>query len=155
MSAILKDPLLRLRPMRAADVPEVMRVEQAAYDHPWTGGIFQDCLRVGYSCWVCERGARLVGHSVMSVAVGEAHVLNVCVDPDMQGRGLGRRLLERVLNVARERHADTAFLEVRVSNTRAIALYESVGFREIGTRRGYYPDHSGREDARIYAKSLI
>ena len=70
----------------------------------------------------------------MSVAVGEAHVLNVCVEPDMQGQGLGRKLLERMLTVARERHADTAYLEVRVSNERAIALYESMGFREVGHR---------------------
>jgi ribosomal-protein-alanine N-acetyltransferase len=110
---------------------------------------------VGYSCWVCEQGGRLVGHSVMSVAVGEAHVLNVCVDPAMQGLGIGRRLLDRVLNVARERNADTAYLEVRVSNERAIALYESVGFCEIGQRPGYYPHSHGREDARVYAKALV
>ena len=155
MSAILKDPLLQLRPMRPDDVPDVMTVEEAAYEHPWTAGIFRDCLRVGYSCWVCEQGGRLVGHGVMSVAVGEAHVLNVCVDPAMQGLGIGRRLLERLLGIARERSADTAYLEVRVSNARAIALYESAGFCEIGQRSGYYPDAHGREDARVYAKALV
>jgi ribosomal-protein-alanine N-acetyltransferase len=155
MNAILKDPQLRLRPMRSDDLARVMAVEEAAYDHPWTEGIFRDCLRVGYSCWVCEYAGGLVGHSVMSVAVGEAHVLNVCIEPGMQGLGLGRKLLERMLTVAHERHADTAYLEVRVSNERAIALYESMGFREVGHRRDYYPHSRGREDARVYAKPLL
>jgi ribosomal-protein-alanine N-acetyltransferase len=90
----------------------------------------------------------------MSVAVGEAHILNLCVAPAWQGEGLGRRLLERLLGVARQHHADTAYLEVRMSNDKAIALYESVGFREIGRRRGYYPHQVGREDALVYAKTL-
>jgi ribosomal-protein-alanine N-acetyltransferase len=92
---------------------------------------------------------------VLSVAVGEAHVLNVCVHPDWQGRGLGRRILDRLLRLAREHEADTAFLEVRASNTVAQRLYESAGFNEIGVRRGYYPARVGREDAVVYAKTLI
>ena len=154
MSAILKDPLLRIRPMRAEDLPAVMAVELAAYEHPWTEGIFRDCLRVGYCCWVCEHGDRPIGHGVMSVAVGEAHVLNLCIDPRWQGEGLGRQMLERLLRVARQHHADTAHLEVRMSNDKAIALYESVGFREVGRRRGYYPHQVGREDALVYSKTL-
>ena len=154
MSAILKDPLLRIRPMRDEDLPPVMEAELAAYDHPWTEGIFRDCLRVGYSCWVCERGEHLIGHGVMSVAAGEAHILNLCITPAWQGEGLGRRLLERLLGIAIQRHADTAFLEVRPSNDKAIGLYESVGFREVGRRRDYYTNRVGREDAVVYAKAL-
>ena len=97
----------------------------------------------------------MVGHGVLSVAVGEAHILNVCVHPDWQGRGFGRRILERMLRLAREHEADTAFLEVRVSNTVAQRLYESAGFNEIGLRRGYYPSDNGREDAVVYAKALL
>jgi ribosomal-protein-alanine N-acetyltransferase len=141
--------------MEAADVPAVLAVERAGYPHPWTEGIFRDCLRAGYCCWVLEVEERMVGHGVLSVAVGEAHILNVCVHPDWQGRGLGRRILERMLRLAREHEADTAFLEVRVSNTVAQRLYESAGFNEIGLRRGYYPSDNGREDAVVYAKALL
>jgi ribosomal-protein-alanine N-acetyltransferase len=115
----------------------------------------RDCLRVGYSCWVCELGNDLVGHAVMSIAVGEAHLLNICVGPGWQGRGLGRRLLRRMLRIARERDADTMFLEVRVSNDAAQGLYEAEGFAEVGRRRDYYPARYGREDAIVYAKAIL
>jgi ribosomal-protein-alanine N-acetyltransferase len=90
----------------------------------------------------------------MAIAAGECHVLNVCVHPQWQGRTLGRRLLRRLLAVGRSHNADTAFLEVRVSNRTAIGLYESEGFCEVGIRRGYYPAVEGREDAIIMARSI-
>ena len=154
MSAILSDPFLQMRPMHVDDLANVMQTERAAYEHPWTEGIFRDCLRVGYCCWVCELERSPIGHAVMSVAVGEAHILNVCVAPEWQGKGLGRRLLERLLRIAVQHHADTAYLEVRVSNQSARNLYESSGFGEIGVRRDYYPAHPAREDAAVYARVL-
>lgn len=154
MSAVLNDPQFKLRPMRADDLITVMAVELRAYPHPWTEGIFRDCLRVGYQCWVAELGNELVGYSVMSVAVGEAHVLNLCIAPERHGQGLGRRLLRRMLRLAGELHADTAYLEVRESNAAARRLYESLGFGQVGQRRDYYPDDEGREDAVVYAKTL-
>jgi ribosomal-protein-alanine N-acetyltransferase len=86
----------------------------------------------------------------MSIAVGEAHLLNLCVSPQEQNQGIGRKLLEHVISVAKS-HADTMFLEVRPTNTAAIFLYESVGFNEIGVRKGYYPAKNGREDAIMFA----
>jgi ribosomal-protein-alanine N-acetyltransferase len=154
MSAVIKEPEIALRPMGEKDIPAVLAVETAAYPHPWTEGIFRDCLRVGYCCWVAERAGAVVGHGVMSVAVGECHVLNVCIHPDWQGRQLGRRMLRWLLAIARGHRAETAFLEVRVSNHPAIALYESEGFCEVAVRRGYYPADKGREDAVIMARSL-
>jgi len=140
--------------MSDEDVDEVMSVEREAYPFPWTAGIFRDCLRVGYCCWVCTLGEQIIGYGVMSVAAGEAHILNLCVKPKMQGQGLGRRLMNRLLTLAREHHAEEVFLEVRASNTPALRLYESIGFNEIGTRRSYYPAANGREDAIILAYSL-
>jgi len=102
----------------------VLAVERPATRTPGPKD-FRDCLRAGYCCWVLEQDGRMIGHGVLSVAVGEAHVLNVCVHPDWQGRGLGRRILDRMLRLAREHEADTAFLEVRASNTVAQHLYES------------------------------
>jgi ribosomal-protein-alanine N-acetyltransferase len=154
MSAILEEPIPFIRAMRSDDVARVMQIEHHAYSHPWTEGILRDCLRVGYSCWVCEIGNDIVGHLVMSIAIGEAHLLNVCVAPDRQRQGIGRRLLRRAQRVAAERNADTIFLEVRDSNRAAQRLYEAEGFGEIGRRRDYYPAHVGREDAVVYAKAL-
>ena len=155
MSAVLQEPTPLIRPMRPEDVGEVIAVEHSAYTHPWSEGILRDCLRVGYSCWVCELGDAIVGHAVMSVAIGEAHLLNICVGPRWQGRGVGRRLLRRLLRIARERNADTMFLEVRASNVGARGLYESEGFGEIGRRRDYYPADRGREDAIVYARAML
>jgi ribosomal-protein-alanine N-acetyltransferase len=155
MSAVLEEPFAIIRTMSRRDIPAVLDVERRAYTHPWTEGILRDCLRVRYSCWVCERGDEIVGHAVMSIAVGEAHLLNLCIDPEQQRRGIGRRMLHRLLRVARERQVDTLFLEVRASNFPARQLYEAEGFAEIGERRGYYPAHGGREDALLYAKPLL
>lgn len=144
----------RLRFMREDDLGAVLVNERASYSHPWSQGIFQDCLRTDYHCWVLERAKQVVGHGILQVAVGEAHILNLCIHPDHQGTGLGRALLRRLLSEATQRNADTAFLEVRESNRPAIRLYEALGFNEIGRRRHYYPAARGREDAIMMARAL-
>jgi ribosomal-protein-alanine N-acetyltransferase len=154
MSAVVREPALVLRRMGEDDILAVLAVERAAYPYPWTEGIFRDCLRVGYACWVATRGSDFLGHGVMQVAAGESHILNLCVHPQWQRRRLGRHMLRRMLAAARAQDADTAFLEVRASNRPAIGLYESEGFCEVGVRRGYYPAENGREDAIIMAKPL-
>jgi ribosomal-protein-alanine N-acetyltransferase len=92
---------------------------------------------------------------MLSLAADEAHVLNVCVDPLVQSRGHGRRLLRELVRVARQRGAVRVFLEVRPSNAPAIALYHSEGFNEIGRRPRYYPADNGREDALVMAMELV
>lgn len=154
MSAILKDEAMRLRPMREADVAAVMEIERRAYAFPWTSGIFRDCLRVGYCCWILEQEGVIQAYGIMSVGAGEAHILNICVRPESQGRGLGRRVLTHLLNLARRYHADTALLEVRPSNEPALRLYRSLGFNEVAIRKNYYPHPNGREDALILMRAL-
>lgn len=144
-----------MRPMRQGDIEAVAEMERRAYPFPWSAGIFRDCLRAGHHCWVLEAGATLIGYGVLSTGAGEAHILNVCVDPAMQGQGHGRRLLRRLVDLARWHHADQVFLEVRPSNPRAIALYRDEGFNEIGTRPNYYPAAKGREDAIVMAMALL
>ena len=144
-----------MRPMRQADIEAVAAMERRAYPFPWSAGIFRDCLRAGHHCWVLEAGATLIGYGVLSTGAGEAHILNVCVDPAMQGQGHGRRLLRRLVDLARWHHAEQVFLEVRPSNPRAIALYRDEGFNEIGTRPNYYPAAKGREDAIVMAMALL
>jgi ribosomal-protein-alanine N-acetyltransferase len=154
MSAVIKPAAPHIRPMEIMDIKAVMKVEQSAYEFPWTPNIFRDCLRVGYYCCVIEDGANIIGHAVMSYAVGECHILNLCVDPDYQGQGLGRKLILHLLDVARRNGARIAFLEVRLSNASAYHLYQSLGFAEVGIRKDYYPAENGREDAMILAYDL-
>jgi ribosomal-protein-alanine N-acetyltransferase len=143
-----------VRQMYADDLDEVMRNEVRAYDHPWTRGVFLDCLRGGYECWVITDAMGILGHGVLSCVAGEAHLLNVCVAVEHQGKGLGRMLVDHLVHRSRIRAAEVVFLEVRISNTVASALYESVGFNEIGRRRNYYPAANGHEDARVLALQL-
>jgi ribosomal-protein-alanine N-acetyltransferase len=149
------DAPTRLRPMREEDLGTVMEIERRAYPFPWTQGIFQDCLRAGYPGWLLHDHDRVIGYGVLSVAVDEAHVLNLCIDPNAQGRGHGRRLLRGLLRIAQGHGAQRVFLEVRPSNPHAIALYHDEGFNEIGRRPRYYPARQGREDAIVMAIELI
>ena len=154
MSAILKQPAERYRPMLPSDLAEVMEIEARAYDYPWTRGIFRDCLRVGYACWLALRDEVIQGYGVMSVAAGEAHVLNLSVRPESRRQGVGERLLLHLTGIARRHGAEALFLEVRPSNRPALHLYTKLGFNEVGVRRNYYPSRNGREDALILALQL-
>ena len=140
--------------MLDGDVSGIMNIEMRAYAFPWTAGIFRDCMGAGYSCYVLERKAEIMAYAVMSVAVKEAHILNICVSPDVRGAGYGRALMDRLIALARQLDANMMFLEVRPSNTAALRLYDKLGFNEIGVRRNYYPAAEGREDALILAKQL-
>lgn len=158
MSAVREDGAAGhwLRPMGYRDLPAVMVVEVEAYPFPWTEGIFRDCLRVGYACWVLESSedGGIDGYAVMSMAVGEAHLLNLCIRPQRQGRGLGRRLLQQLLEKARGFDLELVFLEARPSNTAAVQLYLSEGFVEVGRRKDYYPAEGGREEAVVLRLDL-
>jgi [ribosomal protein S18]-alanine N-acetyltransferase len=155
MSAVIKPEPVTYRLMTEADIDEILLIEKEVYNFPWTQNIFNDCLRVGYCSWVLlnEPGG-IDAYGIMSIAVGECHILNLCVHPQSQGSGVGKKMLIHMLEVAREHHAVTAFLEVRPSNRMAIQLYSKSGFNEVGMRRDYYPAKHGREDAIIMACTL-
>ena len=157
MSALAADAPLHpvLRAMREVDLPAVMAIEQRAYAFPWTQGVFRDCLLAHHPAWVLIEHDHIIGYAVLSVAADEAHVLNLCTAPEVQGRGHGRRLLRALLQLARGRGAQRVFLEVRPSNAPAIALYHDEGFNEIGRRPRYYPAKDGREDALVMALELL
>jgi len=154
VAAILKPDVPALRAMRLEDLDSVVAIETAAYDFPWTLGIFRDCLRAGYECWVLATATRVIGYSVLSVAAAEAHLLNVCVALEFHGQGHGTRMVRRMIDLARWHHAERMFLEVRPSNERAVKLYDHIGFNEIGRRPNYYPAKRGREDAIVMAIEL-
>jgi ribosomal-protein-alanine N-acetyltransferase len=140
--------------MQPADLKAVAAIERAAYHYPWSLGIFRDCLLAGYHCLVLDVTGSVTGYGIMSIAAGEAHLLNLCVHPNAQRFGYGRRLLNALLLRAAEADADKVFLEVRPSNEIALKLYRSVGFEQIGIRPAYYQADNGREDAVILAATL-
>ena len=146
MAAVVK-PAIQMRAMRSEDLARVSELETVSYEFPWALGVFADCLKVAHPCWVLCVDARVAGYGILSMGAGEAHVLNICIDPDYRWQGLGRHLLRRLLDVARWNGAERVFLEVRPSNPLAKMLYDSMGFVEIGKRPRYYPARDGREDA--------
>lgn len=155
MVAVLSNPQPQLRSMQGPDVPQVADIEDRAYAFGWSVGIFRDCLRAGHACWVLEQGREIIGYGVLSTGAGEAHVLNLCVDPLHQRKGHGRRLLRRLLDSARWHGVGSVFLEVRPSNPGAQQLYHEFGFCEIGRRPNYYPAKKGREDAIVMALEML
>lgn len=142
------------RRMTEADLDAVLKIEFAAYTHPWTRGIFLDGLK-SYEIWLMFDGQQQVGHGVLNVIIDEAHLLNITVKPENQGRGLGLKLLEWLMSRAYELGGRECFLELRASNQSAYRLYERYGFNEIGKRRDYYPMAGGREDALVMACTLF
>jgi ribosomal-protein-alanine N-acetyltransferase len=145
-----------LVPLHVSHLPRVLDIEQRAYPFPWTEGIFRDCLKVGYSGWVVQdaRG-EILAYALMSMAVGEAHILNLCVEPAYHGQGLGRFVLDHLLRIARNANMTLVLLEVRRSNAAARRLYEGAGFSTFGVRKAYYPAHEGREDALVLGLDLV
>jgi len=150
----IKEAPTRIRTMVRDDLPQVSDIERRSYEFPWSHGVFRDCLLAGYTCLVMDCGGDVAGYSILSVAAGEAHILNLCVDPNFRQLGYADRLLDEVLERARNADAEQIFLEVRPSNEAAIALYKKKGFRQIAYRPAYYQARDGREDAAVLSKVL-
>lgn len=144
---------LSLRELASADIPDVMALERSAHSHPWRQSSFEDCLKGRQKCWLAESKNNLVGYVVVTQGGGDAEILNISVAPEFQRKGIGQCLLNQAVNYVREK-ADMLFLEVRVSNKKAIQLYSKEGFFEVGTRKNYYPTLNGREDALLMAMQL-
>jgi len=155
MSAVIEQPDYYARPMVAFDLQQVMDIENSVYKFPWSIQIFKDCIRVGYLCQVIYQGDEILAYAIMSCGAGEAHLLNICVRPSYQGQGVGKFMLETMIELAKDKEVNTVFLEVRPSNRIALDMYLKYGFNEIGTRKDYYPAKGGREDALILALNLF
>ena len=147
-------PRAEIRSMCPSDLTVVTEIESDSYNFPWSYGIFHDCLLAGYQSLVLVISGTVTGYGIMSVAASEAHLLNLCVHPDAQRLGYGRRLLNALLVRAEESKVRQVFLEVRPSNQIALNLYHSAGFEQIGIRPSYYRAKEGREDAVILSIAL-
>lgn len=146
--------LLSCRLLEASDIPSVMQLERSAHAYPWRQSSFEDCLKGRQTCWLAEANGHLVGLVVITHGGGDAELLNISVAPGFQRKGIGRCLLALAVDTVKEK-ADMLFLEVRVSNYKAIELYAKEGFFEVGQRKNYYPAPQGHEDALLMARQLI
>jgi len=144
----------QFRTMTSDDLDAIMEIEPYIYSHPWSRGNFSDSLKSGYPAWVLLKGKEIIGYALMMMVLDEAHLLNLSIAKPYQKQGLGRLLLEHMIEMAKNQGATDMFLEVRPSNISAIALYENIGFNEMAIRRGYYPAHNGREDAVLMGLAL-
>lgn len=153
------------------ELPLLYKLERACHAHPWTLGILQDCLRTGYLCHTfrllkhtpnlnnhcaaipmphlinrtcCEDP---IGFMINQVILDECHLLTICICPDLQGLGLATAALTWLIELMRSKSIKTLLLEVRASNSKAIALYEKLGFSKLSIRKNYYPVTEGQEDA--------
>jgi ribosomal-protein-alanine N-acetyltransferase len=140
--------------MRPEDLDEVLTIERASFGMPWSRGAFLYEIQQNRAarCWVMRDGSRLVAYLCLWEIADEVHITNIAVAPASRRRGLGRTLLRGVLDDARARRLRLVVLEVRPSNTEALGLYESFGFRVVGRRRGYYYDTG--EDALVMELTL-
>ena len=151
----IAQPPTTVRDMEADDLPTVSDIERRSYEFPWSHGVFRDCLLAGYQNIVLVREDRVAGYAILSIAAGEAHILNLCVEPAYRAHGYGEKLLDEMLFRARSAGVREIFLEGRPSNEKAIALYRKKGFYQVANRPAYYQANKGREDAAVLAKKLV
>lgn len=139
--------------MLACDLEQVLLIEKQCHASPWSKEHFLSSLGSSHACWVLEKDRNIIAYAITSTILGEAELLNISVMPDMQRQGIAQAFLQALFE-SFDDSIETFFLEVRASNIPAIALYQSLGFNEVGQRPNYYPANNGREDAIIMAKIL-
>lgn len=162
MSAVLKPLEAQFEAMTPAWLAAVARVERSAYEHPWSEANFADSINAGYRAQLLTAGhapdaleAVLLGYFVAMKGLDEVHLLNITVAPAHQRQGWACVMLDALALWSRGQGARWLWLEVRVGNTRAKAIYERYGFRQMGVRRNYYPATVlGREDAIVMSFAL-
>ena len=155
MNAVLKSVEARFEALIPSHLPAVLCIEQRAYAHPWSHGNFMDTLAAGYESQLLLAGDTLLGYFVAMKGVDEVHLLNITVAPEFRGEGWSRVMLDALAVWARGQGADWLWLEVRLSNERAIKIYDAHGYRQVGRRKNYYPgDHGQREDALVMSLRL-
>ena len=147
----------RIERLDITRVAEIHAIEIRGYPYPWSDKIMRDSFKAGTACWgLLAADGRVLAYAFFSMAVGEAQLLNLCVDPDHQGKGLARALMQHLMTLAREEFCTILLLEVRRSNAAARHLYESLGFNTLGVRKGYYPNGAGAtEDALVMGCEIV
>ena len=145
---------VKVRNMIHSDLAAVSDFDRLSYEFAWSHGVFRDCLLAGYSCIVLQHGTAVVGYGILSIAAGEAHILNLCVANEFRGLGYGELILDDIVERAHYAQVGTIYLEVRPTNANALSLYRKKGFHKIAKRSAYYQATSGREDADVLSLVL-
>lgn len=146
--------------MQISDLDAVLAIEQGSYAFPWSSRLFEDSLSAGHRCLVItgrnNSGVTcIMGYSVVMVAVGEAQLLNLCINKQYRGAGLGQYLLKHNLALLEaDGEIENIYLEVRQGNAVGMAVYLKAGFHQVGIRKNYYPAPGGREDAMVLTKQI-
>ncbi len=146
---------MQLRDVTQSDIPILLRIEAELNTFPWREQNFIDSLHAGHfsRCLIIDDD--IAGFAIFSVVATEATLLNIGVATNYHGQGLGKQLLESMLELAKNQGAEMCLLEVRQSNAVAQGLYHALGFYEVGRRGSYYPAKKGREDAVLMNLPLI
>ncbi len=153
MSDILN---VKIRVMQLSDVDEVAAIEQVSQINPWSKQQIQECLDADYSNHVLTLNNNIIGYAFIAMAGEQADLLTIAIKPTAQRQGYGRQLMKHLIKVLKQYNVSELFLEVRISNVAAIALYQQLGFKEVNIRRQYYQtaNNIGREDAKVMMLKL-
>ena len=140
-------------PMEERHLDDLARLERLCFSRPWSRQALKEELTNPAACFlVGEEAGEVLGYAGMHCAAGECYVDNVAVFPEARRQGVGRKLVEALLQAAAARGGEFLSLEVRPSNLEALALYRGLGFREVGRRRRFYDDPV--EDGLLLTKDL-
>lgn len=147
---------MRMRPMRKADLPAVLKLEKICHTTQWRDSYFRRLFRERAGCWVCEKNGVILGYGVVRFSKKWVHIMNICIAFAYRRHGLGRRMMIYLLEVARKRGATRAWLEVHPNNLAAITLYQRLGFITDHRRKGYYRKlPAGQRDALVMIYQIV
>lgn len=145
---------MEYRRMTEEDIPQIVEMEKAYFSDPWSSFAFQSELKNPFSVWIVavDQG-KVAGYVGSQTVIDSSDMMNIAVAESYRRQGVAQMLIEKLIDELKERQSMYLLLEVRVSNTPAISLYEKMGFQQIGLRPKYY--HNPREDAYILRKELM
>jgi len=147
--------VITISPIEAQDFDALYAIEQAAHALPWSLGTLKNNQAERYLNLKIVEGHQIYGFAICQTVLDEATLFNIAIDPQKQGLGLGRQLLNELITQLRQKGILTLWLEVRESNKKAQALYDSLGFNQVDIRKNYYPTPDGkRENAVVMAVYL-
>lgn len=146
---LMSPKLLQILPMGLADIEYAYSLECQCHTHPWSKNLFLSNFGKRYFNHVLLENEEVIGYFVASSVAGEVTLMNIVIAPNQQGKGLGRKLLQFLIDLCRQKQEQEIWLEVRASNAAALSLYNNLDFVEVDRRKDYYPCATGREDAII------
>ena len=143
-----------IRKMTSSDLDEVFKIENLSNPTPWSTASFLDCLKGNYLNLVVTKNNNTIAFCISSINFTESHLLNISINPEYRGLGIGKFLLKKAESECLGKGIKDIFLEVRESNKIAISFYKAMNYRYVGVRKNYYKTDLGREDGFIYTKHM-